>query len=167
MGYKSTKHGKKSVQIREISKVETSTGEEIKNTKTEVTGWEQEPPYVKMYLHDIGRLKDLNNSEQKLMNEIVLNMGYRNIVPGYKAVKEMMCEKLNMKYETLDKGIKNLYKKGILIRKARGLYVVDPNLFGRGSWSDVKNLRMVIHYHEDGTKSINTEISKQLNLFID
>jgi hypothetical protein len=44
-------------------------------------------------------------------------------------------------------------------------YIMDPNLFGRGSWNDVKKIRMVIEYNADGTKSINTEISKQLRLF--
>ena len=42
---------------------------------------------------------------------------------------------------------------------------MDPHLFGRGSWKDVQKIRMVIEYNTDGTKSINTEVSKQLGLF--
>ena len=55
-------------------------------------------------------------------------MGYNNIVPSYKPVKQLIANKIGMQYNTLDKSIKELYNKGILIRKARGLYIMDPNL---------------------------------------
>lgn len=157
--------GDKKLFIRELSEIVTETGEITKTVIQEVSVFEKEPPYVKLYLQDIGRLNGLNNSEQKLVNELVYNMGFNNIVPSYKPVKEMIAEKLGMNYNTLDKSIKELHKKGILIRKARGLYVMDPNIFGRGSWRDIKKIRMVITYNEDGTKSINSEISSQLRIF--
>jgi len=77
----------------------------------------------------------------------------------------LIANKIGMQYNTLDKSIKELYNKGILIRKARGLYIMDPNLFGRGTWNEVKKIRMVIEYQADGKKIINTTISKQLGLF--
>ena len=157
---------KKNVFVREVVEIANAeTGEITMSKKQEVAMFKKEPPYVKLYLNDIGRLKGLNNSEQHLLNELVFNMGYNNVVPSYKPVKEMIAERLKMKYNTLDKCIKNLYKKGILIRKARGFYIVDPELFGRGSWTDVQKIRMTIDYNPDGTKTINTEVSKQLGLF--
>mgnify|MGYP000911225836 CR=1 FL=1 len=157
---------KEKVFIREEIKIsEDNTGEIIKSARTEVSLFESEPPYVKLYLNDLCRLNGLNNSEQKILNELIINMGYNNVVPSYKPVKEMIASKLEMPYNTLDKGIKELHKKGILIRQARGFYIMDPNLFGRGSWNDVKKIRMVIEYNSDGTKTINTEVSKQLKLF--
>lgn len=156
---------KKRVFVREISQVETINGEVLTTTSQQVGMFEKEPPYVKLYLEDIGRLNNLNASEQKVINELVFNMGFNNVVPSYKPVKELIAEKLGMQYNTLDKAIKELHKKGILIRKARGLYIMDPNIFGRGSWKDVKKIRMTIEYGEDGMKRINTEISKQLGLF--
>ena len=155
----------KNVFVREVTELVNETGEITKTVTQEVSMFEKEPPYVKLYLQDIGRLNGLNNSEQKLVNELVFNMGFNNIVPSYKPVKEMIADKLGMKYNTLDKSIKELHRKGILIRKARGLYIMDPNIFGRGSWRDVKRIRMVIDYNEDGTKSINSEVSSQLRLF--
>ena len=158
--------GRDKLFVREEITIESEeSGEIVKNAKTTVAMFESEPPYVKLYLNDICRLNGLNNSEQKILNELVVNMGYNNVVPSYKPVKEMIAERLNMPYNTLDKGIKELYNKGILIRQARGLYIMDPNLFGRGSWNDVKKIRMVVEYHPDGTKTINTEVSKQLRLF--
>jgi len=156
----------KNIYVREVTDVvEMSTGEVTINKRSEVASFEKEPAYVKLYLNDIGRLKGLNNSEQKLINELVFNMGYNNVVPAYKPVKELIAERLGIKFNTVNEALKSLHKKGILIRKARGFYIMDPNLFGRGSWKDVKSIRMVIDYNSDGTKSINAEVSKQLNLF--
>lgn len=158
--------GKKKVYVREITEVESlETGEVIQTKRQDVTMFEKEPPYVKLYLNDIGRLKGLNNSEQHLLNELVFNMGYNNIVPAYKPVKEMIAERIGMPYNTLNEAIKALYQKGILVRKARGFYIIDPHLFGRGSWKDVQKIRMTIDYNPDGTKTINTEVSQQLGMF--
>lgn len=128
--------------------------------------FEKEPPYVKLYLEDIGRLNGLSKSEQKLVNALVFNMGFNNVVPSYKPVKEMIAEKIGVSYNTVDKGIKTLFKKGILVRKARGFYIMDPQLFGRGSWNDVKKIRMIVDYNANGTKTINTEVSKDLDLLV-
>jgi biotin operon repressor len=157
---------KEKLHVREeVTISEENTGEVIKTARTEVAMFESEPAYVKLYLNDLCRMNGLNNSQQKILNALVKNMGYNNVLPSYKPVKEMIAESLGMPYNTLNEGIKELHKKGIIIRKARGFYIMDPNLFGRGSWNDVKKIRMVIEYNADGTKSINTEISKQLRLF--
>jgi hypothetical protein len=150
--------------IREVNEI-TNDGEIIVQKRLETSNFESEPPYVKLYLQDIGRLNGLNTSEQKLLNELVFNMGYNNVVPGYKPIKEIIAAKIGIAYNTLNECIKDLCKKGILIRKARGFYIMDPNLFGRGTWTDIKKIRMVIEYNADGTKTINTDVSKQLGLF--
>lgn len=159
------KEGKKQVFVQEVTQIETINGEVISTSSQNISVFEKEPPYVKLYLEDIGRLNNLNSSEQKVINELVFNMGFNNVVPSYKPVKELIAKRLGMQYNTLDKAIKELNRKGILIRQARGLYIMDPNIFGRGSWRDVKKIRMTIEYAEDGTKRINTEVSKQLGLF--
>lgn len=156
--------GKTKTYIREVNEI-TNDGEVIVQKRQEVSNFEAEPPYVKLYLQDIGRLNGLSSSEQRLLNELVFNMGYNNVVPGYKPIKEIIAAKIGMAYNTLDKCIKELHKKGILIRKARGFYIMDPNLFGRGTWKDIQKIRMVVEYHPDGTKTINTDVSKQLGLF--
>ena len=87
-----------------------------------------------------------------------------------KFLKEMMVKELKISINTLNMGISNLKKKGILIpvRGAKGLYIVDPELFARGKWEDIKNLRLVIEYNKDGSKSLKSnarEQLKQLSLF--
>ena len=43
--------------------------------------------------------------------------------------------------------------------------MADPNLFGKGEWKDINNLRLVINYNQDGTKHISGERLDQLKLF--
>lgn len=160
----SSKQGEKKVFVREVTEVNDRDGDVISNRKVEMSMFETEPPYVKVYLNDIANLTGLNASEHSLIHELIYNMGYNNIVPAYKPVKEIMANKLGMKYNTLEKALKQLHKKGILIRKTRGLYIMDPNLFGRGSWKHVKKIRMTIDYAEDGTKKINTDVSTQMGI---
>lgn len=160
------KEGKKVVHLQTIETINTDeNGVQINSVQQNVSSFEKEPAYVKVYLEDIGRLNGLNPSEQKLINELVFNMGYNNVVPSYKPIKQAIASKLGVSYNTVNEAIKSLHKKGILIRKARGFYIMDPNIFGRGSWKDVKKIRMTIEYDENGTKKINTEVSKQLALW--
>lgn len=157
---------KKIIHVQEVEEISTdSEGNFMSRKQTNVSAFEKEPPYVKVYLEDIGRLNGLDPAEQKLVNELVFNMGYNNVVPSYKPVKEMIAQRIGVSLSTVNNCIQSLYKKGVLIRKARGFYIMDPNIFGRGSWKDVKNIRMTIEYNSDGTKTINTEVSKQLGLF--
>lgn len=157
--------GKKVTHVQVVERVSVDEdGIQTSSINQNVSSFEKEPPYVKIYLEDIGRLNGLDPSEQKLINELVFNMGYNNVVPSYKPVKETIAKNIGVSLSTVNRCIQTLYKKGVLIRKARGFYIMDPNLFGRGSWKDIKKIRMTIDYDVDGTKTINTEVSKQLDL---
>lgn len=146
-----------------VTNVETG---EISIIKTHTqTILEREPEYVKLYLSDIMKLNELPKSTEKVMNCLLRSMSYKNIIPAYAPIKRMICSELDITMDTLNKAIDNLYKAGILIRIERGIYMADPNLFGKGEWKNIKNLRLVIEYKEDGTKKISGERINQLNLF--
>ena len=95
-------------------------------------------------------------------------MGYNNVIPAYKPIKQMIAKKLNISLHTVDKAVKMLKKNGLFIPFARGMYIADPNLFAKGKWSDIKNLRLVINYESDGTKKLKSnlpeEVQTRLNL---
>jgi len=161
----STHESKKITHVQVVERIETDeNGVQVSSINQNVSSFEKEPPYVKVYLEDIGRLNGLDPSEQKLINELVFNMGYNNVVPSYKPVKETIAKNIGVSLSTVNRCIQSLYKKGVLIRQARGFYIMDPNMFGRGSWKDIKKIRMTIDYNSDGTKTVNTEVSKQLDI---
>lgn len=125
---------------------------------------EREPDYVKLYLQDIARLKDLSPSASSLMTLIIKSMGYNNLFFAFKPLKDMFCEELKMPINTLNKQIERLKVSGILLPlpNKRGCYLVDPNLFARGSWNNIKQLRLVIDYNIDGTKTLSSNAPNQL-----
>ena len=157
---------KKKILTQSVEHISTDheTGEVTKVHAQNVSAFEKEPRYVKIYLEDIGRLNGLKPTEQNVVNELVFNMGYNNVVPSYKPVKQGIADKLGISLSAVNSSIQGLYEKGILIRKARGFYIMDPNLFGKGSWKDVSKIKMTIEYNDDGTKSISTHVSKQLGI---
>ena len=134
--------------------------------------YESEPQYTKVYhnfINDIGKLNDLNDGEMKVLYQCMQMMGYEsNMLCLIKGIKLVMAENCNMALKTVDKHIQSLKKKSLLISgNSRGMYMMNPNYFGKGSWKKNKELRLVIDYHQDGTRSINTEKATQMSLFGD
>ena len=91
-------------------------------------------------------------------------MGYNNVIPTFKPIKEMIAKKLNISYHTVDKSVKLFRKKGLFIPIARGMYIADTELFAKGKWSDIKNLRLVIEYRENGEKKLKSNLPQQIQL---
>jgi predicted transcriptional regulator len=156
---------KKAVVVSSHSIVDTVSGELIRNHEIKISQKETEPPYVKMYLEDISRIYGLPEKASRLLKVLVKNMSYTNIVAMYKPIKLMICSELNYSLNTVNAAVNDLVKQGVIIRVARGLYMVEPNLFGKGRWEDIKKIRMTVEYDEKGRKSVNTEVIKQLELF--
>jgi hypothetical protein len=143
--------------------IDESTGEILKTENTKVSFADREPDFVKFYVSDINRMKGLPPSTDKVLLEIIGQMGYSNIFAAYAPMKRVLCRNLNISIETLNKSIDQLYKKGILIRIERGVYLVDPNLFARGKWEDIKKLRLVIEYDTStGERKLTSDAPKQL-----
>lgn len=158
---------KKTIRFKEVTEIiDGGTGEITSLEKRSVFQIDKEPDYVKLYLKDIVRLKGLPPATSNVLNALLQSMGYNNIIPAYSPIKKIICRDLNISIDTLNKAIDNLYKKDILIRLDRGIYMADPELFGRGAWGDIKEIRMMITYGSDGKKKISSEIDKdQLKLF--
>jgi hypothetical protein len=155
--------------------IDGATGEVQQISTTQQFASETEPAFVKLYLKDIIRLKELPPSTSSVLHAILNYMNYNNeiILIGYN--KKTICANLNIPMNTLNKAIDNLFKANILIRVAPSCYVVDPELFGKGSWKDIKNIRLSIEYTEDAkgrsVKQLKSNIAeqqekaKQLTLF--
>ena len=156
-----------SKKISKESLVQTlniETGEIVEQINTKTYSVEREPNYIKMYIDDITRLNDLPKGLSTILLELVRTMGYNNIIPAYKPIKMMVCKRLDISLNYLDKSIQKLHKKGILIRIHRGIYMADPDLFARGKWEDIKSLRLIVDYDKDGSKKLKSDLSEQMQL---
>jgi hypothetical protein len=158
----------KKVSKTEESHLVSEDGEILKSLKTSTYAVESEPAYIKLYIQDIGILNKITGKSNEVLLEFIRHMGYNNVIPTYKPIKQMIAKKLNISLHTVDKAVKMLKKNGLFIPFARGMYIADPNLFAKGKWSDIKNLRLVIQYDSDGTKRLKSnlpeEVQTRLNL---
>ena len=151
-------------QVATIEKVDDN-GEVISIDNAVTTfSYETEPEYVKLYLKDIGKLNGLSPASNNVLLELIRGMSYNNVIPVYMPIKRMIANKLGISVHAVEKGIKEFYKKGLFIRAARGVYIADPQLFGKGKWTDIKKLRLVIDYEKDGSKKLSSNIPEQLKL---
>ena len=158
----------KKVSKTEESHLISEDGEVLKSLKTTTYAVESEPAYIKLYIQDIGILNNITGKSNEVLLEFIRHMGYNNVIPAYKPIKMMIAKKLNISLHTVDKAVKMLKKNGLFIPFARGMYIADPNLFAKGKWSDIRNLRLVIQYDSDGTKKLKSnlpeEVQTRLNL---
>jgi DNA-binding GntR family transcriptional regulator len=76
-------------------------------------------------------------------------------------VKEEIAKELNLKVVTINKAISILSEKNILLRKARGCYLMNPFFFGRGKWENIKKIRMELEYDTDGKHTFRVNIDKE------
>lgn len=106
---------KKIYQTETKTIIDHQTGEILQTEHNQKSFVEKEPDYVKLYLQDVARLKDLPTSASNLMTIIIKSMGYNNLFFAFKPLKEMFCEELNMPMNTLNKQIDNLRKAQILL----------------------------------------------------
>jgi len=155
---------KRKITKTEIVKIlDKKSGEIIvENIKSQSFLIDKEPDYVKLYIDDITRLKDIPSGMSKILFEIIKGINYNGIVMAYKPIKQIMCSNMGISMNYLNKCIDTFHKQGILIRYARGVYIADPNLFAKGSWKDIQNLRLVIEYNPNGTKTLKANVSDEM-----
>ena len=152
--------------------IDEETGEIISTTSSTTFRVEKEPDFIKLYLDDVLRLNDLPKGMSPILFRICKIMSYNNIVVLINPIKQMISNDLNISISYVNKCIDIFHKKGILIRirdektqkQHRGVYLVDPELFGKGQWKDIKSLRLVVDYKPNGTKEIKSNMSDQLQL---
>jgi DNA-binding MarR family transcriptional regulator len=121
---------------------------------------EREPDYVKLYITDILKLSNISKSNNDILLAILKRMNYNNEVFLLSYVKEEIAEELGLKAVTISKALGVLTQKSILIRKARGCYLINPFFFGRGKWEDIKKIRLELSYDSKGKHIYKVEIER-------
>lgn len=139
--------------------VNNETGEISKEVKHQVAFVEREPDYVKLYISDIFRLTDVPKSSNDIMLAMIKRMTYNNDIALFAPVKREIAKELGLKEVTISKAIELFVKKSIILRKDRGLYIINPYFFGRGKWEDIKKIRLQIDYSEKGRMIMKTEFT--------
>lgn len=136
-------------------------GEYLSESKTTTFSVEKEPDYVKLYIKDILRLTDIPKSGNAILFAVLRRMSYNSEIALFSPIKRGIASELGISEVTVEKAVELFTKKSILIRKERGLYIVNPFFFGKGKWEDIRKIRFEIVYSESGRMIMKTEIEEK------
>jgi len=142
------------------------TGEIIRDLKITKKKRSDEPNYIKLYIKDLCKLNDIPKTGNDVLNELLALTDYRNEIVLNGGVKKRIIDSLKIKKGSLDNNLSKLTKQGILMRVGQGIYILNPNLFGRGSWEDIKKLRIEWEYSNEGReiKKVETDTHEQTTI---
>lgn len=154
----------KSVE-RERVDVDRETGEIISESfeQTEMGYVEAEPQYIKIYLDCILKFKGISSSLNPILLALCKHMHFADknqIVFVNKYVKEIICDECGVKIKRVEQAVKQFVEAGLLKRKARGVYLVNPYIISRGKWEDVKKLRATFDF-VTGDISVETNVNEE------
>ena len=144
------KKKKENITQQQEQYININTGEIVKQNITQSIPVGNEPNYYKVYLQDLANLQGLNPTEKQVLEVLSSNMSFDNIIVVIKPIKEKLSQITGKSYETIRSSIQGLVNKNILIREERACYRVNPKYIAKGKWQDIKALRLVIDYSEQG-----------------
>lgn len=124
-----------------------------------------EPDYVKLYLDCVLVLKGLGKGFNPILVEFLKYMSYADIgktgggqtIFVNKMLKEQIAKELGLSLKRIEQSITEFVKTGIFKRLGVGTYQVNANIFGKGEWKDIKNIRATFDFT---TKAIFADIVK-------
>jgi hypothetical protein len=153
----------------------TPTGNLLSTKTTMYIKGKPESDFVKMYLDDLSLLKGLTPTESNVLYELLKRMDYDNMISLSTGSKKEICHALKM-YNKAGRGkgfavlvddktneptpsinslngiLNKLSEKEIFHRKDKGLFQVNPYLFGKGRWADIEEIRVTYSYTPEGKK---------------
>jgi len=152
---------------REIKKtyakvmVDNTTGEVIKEEY--VYKQRAEPHYIKLYIDCLCDFKGISKSLNPILLGFVKRMSYAASDKDYggqilylnAAFKKAVAAECGVSLKRVDQAITHFVKSGIFARVATATYQVNPEMFGRGQWKDIKNIRATFDF---GAGTVETEI---------
>lgn len=131
--------------------VDPITGEVLDTSiTTSHTNREVEPDYIKLYTSDVSKLLGVSDCYSDILYQILKATTYDNTVVLNSDRKQTISQATGFAVKTIEKSVTHYIESGILCRKNRGTYIVNPNLFGKGKWDNVKKIRLTVTYDKDG-----------------
>lgn len=125
-----------------------------------------EPPFIKLYLDCLCDFKGLSKSLNPILLEFLKYMTYANcqennggqIIYLNAEMKRQIGISTGKTVKRIEQALTDFVKTGVFKRIATSTYQVNAELFGKGDWKDIKNIRAIFDF---GKGEIQTEIIKE------
>jgi hypothetical protein len=136
----------------EMNHVDGVTGEVTSKTATKVVKRDRTPDFIMLFTAGAPLLRDadLSKREQGILNIILGSwITTSNRVEISTILRKNLSKELKYSLSTVYKGLNSLQSKGIFVEKISGdgdaaidgSVYLNPHIFGRGHWNDIKKLR--------------------------
>lgn len=155
--------------------VDEITGEIKLTEKFTITKEKTRDNFVKLFVENIGYLMKLENSERNLFFIILTRLNYKNMFTFDKSFRKTIIDNKILSRASLYRAFKMLIDKKIIIKVEKNdtlfsdindnkilddnMYIANPNIVGKGSWHDLKNLRQTVTTYYDFE---NLEATKEM-----
>jgi len=156
----------------DIVTIDHETGEVLKEETATHIRISSEPNYIKLYINTLLAFKDLPKTLNPILLEFLTYMTYADIgskrggqiIMTNSYMKKNIAENLNLTLDSINKGLFKLEKAKIFKRIDLGTYQVNPHLFGKGEWKDIKAIRATFDFNNGEIKTdFQTEVEDDTN----
>lgn len=135
-----------------VTKMDADTGEITSETKTAVKRLENTPDFIMVFTDSIGEFAGLTGGESALLFGILGEATKNNEVVLNKTIKDRIALRMGINSTSINPMITRIVKSKMLLKNGRGVYLLNPNIFGKGSWRDIKKLRMMLEVDVEAGK---------------
>jgi len=119
------------------------------------------PDFIMLFTKHVTFLEHLNNAETNIMYEIFSKyVGVGNLINMSPAIKKTITKRLGIDPSYINRALRGLLKKGVIIEDENGLQYLSPHLFGKGNWEDIHQLRHEVSYDFDFNRNEMVETRK-------
>ncbi len=132
------------------------TGEVIERNQIIVRKVQTRESFIKLFTENIHYIINLEPQEKTLFFTLLSSVDYKNVVRFDKSMKQNIILDKVLSRAGMYRALNGLIEKKVIFKIDRDFvksyagvgsddcYLFNPNLVGRGSWNDLKNLRHTI-----------------------
>lgn len=134
-------------RIQTYTTVDNLTGEITNQYSVFTSGKEPEQPYVKVYIGSGVDVFSRSKTESLILQYIIQQSaptGRKPEVIVNSHIKREIAEAAECTVGNVEYALKKLIAAHIIIRVAKGTYILNPFVLGRGSWERIHSMRVGI-----------------------
>lgn len=130
--------------VRTVITLDNDTGDVQGMTTTYVSQAKREPFYVKTYIDGIEKLYSMRPYCWPVLIWMLRRMPYASEDQRFEfglPMRKKAASELGMSLGRVNHAVTDLVESGAVLRVDRGLYQLNPMIFGRGEWKEIARLR--------------------------
>lgn len=157
---------RKSIVYQETrSERDGATGEIKHDIERKIVKVAKTPDFIMLFTKQVTLLEDLKKMDNMVLYSILTHfVGQRNLVFLSPQSKKLIAKELSVDISSITRSINELLKKEVLVTDVEKNVFLNPHIFGKGNWEEIRKLRheLVFEYDfETNAKSIKRHTQAQ------